>query len=360
MKAFQKYLIIPLIFLFISIPCLSPAQAGIAQAGIAQTGAAPAKASPVYASGKKTASVSDYLSVIVLSDYAAVLDIGESFCLMAVSSDLSRVRFKSSNSSVASVSMYGIVTAKKAGTATITARTSKAEAYCTVIVSPTVVTLNRSSASLQNGASVQLTATVSTNSEVKWKSSAKSVASVDENGLVSAHKPGSAIITASADGTKVTCTVKVLRPSLTLSASSLRLYRCRTKRVTVKTSSGLPVKWKSSKPSVATVDEYGNVTAVKHGSAVISATLDGVTKTCTVTVESPVITLDTQKLTLKKGEQALLTAKVSSGNAPTWTSSNSAVAYVDGSGLITAVDTGKAYIYASEDGTKVRCSIIVK
>ena len=52
--------------------------------------------------------------------------------------------------------------------------------------------------------------------------------------------------------------------------------------------------------------------------------------------------------------------KVSSGNKPAFSSSNSCVAEVDKNGRITAKDAGKAYIYASEDGVKSRVRVVVK
>ncbi|MDD4112014.1 MAG: Ig-like domain-containing protein, partial [Herbinix sp.] len=65
------------------------------------------------------------------------------------------------------------------------------------------------------------------------------------------------------------------------------------------------------------------------------------------------------ELTIKLGTDTLLDAKVSSGNSPEWSTSNSNVATVDSKGRITGIKKGRAYIYAKEDGTKVRCTVYV-
>ena len=119
--------------------------------------------------------------------------------------------------------------------------------------------------------------------------------------------------------------------------------------------------YRSKKKTVATVSNDGTITAVRNGSTVITVSVDGVSATCTVNVEPPVITLSKDTITLKKGESETLLASVSSGQSPVWSSSNTAVARVDkNNGKITAVSEGKAFIYASEDGAKARCRIVVK
>ena len=111
----------------------------------------------------------------------------------------------------------GVVTAKKVGTATITAKAGDKTATCEITVVPTPVTsisLSQTSASLKVDETVTLTATVSpddaTDKTVIWNTSDNSIASVS-NGVVTANRIGNVTITASsADGTKkATCSVKV-------------------------------------------------------------------------------------------------------------------------------------------------------
>ncbi len=306
-----------------------------------------------------TAGSSGSISFIILSKYSANVDIGSDFYIVAATSNGKLPAWKSSNSSIASVNTYGKVTAKKFGTVTITAKIKNAEASCKVTVNKTKITISKASASLERGEKIKLSASASTGSKITWKSSKSSVASVDEDGNVTALKPGETTLTASADGSIVSCKITVKVPSISLSNSSIKLYRNQKFLLTAKVSSGIIPVWKSNRKSVAIVDERGNITAVKNGNALISATVDGVVKTCEVIVEKPVITLSKYDITLKKGASASVIANVASGNVPVWSSSNSNVATVNASGQVTALKKGTAYVYASEDGTKVRCTVHV-
>lgn len=306
----------------------------------------------VYASGG--------YEFVLLDTYQKTMKIGDEFYLFAVTSTGKRASFSSSNSSVASVNTYGKITAKKAGTATITAKIKNGEASCKIHVSKTTITLNKKSIILQNGYSTRLTAKTSTGHAVTYKSNKSSIASVDEDGLILAKKPGTATITVTADKTSVSCKVTVKQPTVRLSKSSLSMYRKDKMRLTVKSTSKSTPKWKSNKKSVAIVDEKGNVTAVKNGVAIITVTVDGVSKTCEVTVKKPKITFAQEEITLRVKETYQAKVVVSSGNQPSYSSSNTNVATVDDKGVITAKGAGKAYIYAKEDGTKERMVVIVK
>jgi uncharacterized protein YjdB len=225
------------------------------------------------------------VSFVILSKYKNTLKIGQSFRLVGVATSGKTVKWKSSKSSVASVNTYGLVTAKKSGTCKITGKVSGAEASCEVTVLSTEIKLNAATVTLENGASFQLKASVSSGSEVTWKSSKSSVVMIEDNGKIYAQKVGQAVITASADGTKKTCKVTVKKPKVTLSQTSLTLAPEKSCKLTAKVSSGRTPVWKSKKSSVASVDDEGTVTALKEGFTIISCTVDGVKKECTVTVK---------------------------------------------------------------------------
>lgn len=108
------------------------------------------------------------------------------------------------------------------------------------------------------------------------------------------------------------------------------------------------------------MDNEGRVTAVKNGIAIITVTVDGVSKTCEVTVKKPKITVGQEQISLTAGETCQPKVTVSSGNKPEYYSSNTNVATVNETGVITAIGRGRAYIYAKEDGTKVRMTVTVK
>ncbi|MDF2590318.1 MAG: hypothetical protein K0S41_4161 [Anaerocolumna sp.] len=301
----------------------------------------------------------DSIAFVILSRYDAVANIGDEINLIAVSTNGKQVTWKSSDSKIASVNTYGTVTAKKAGRAIITAKVKNAEASCQITVNKTKVVINKTSASIERDETLKLSATTSNGSIVTWKSSKSSIATIDENGTVTGIKPGKTTITVKADGTTATCIITVKSPTVKLDKTKVKLYRNQTVKLNATVSSKVNPTWKSNKKSVAIVDETGTVTAIKNGTAIITATVDGVSKTCEITVTKPDITLSSTELSLKKGEQKKLTATVSSGNLPVWTTSNSNIVSVNSNGEITALQKGTAYVYASEDGTKVRCVIKV-
>lgn len=347
MRSLNHYTKLFLIF-FLSI-CLTTAEVGGAFVSPEQC----------YAKTNSNGILNTGLNLVVLSCYEKRIPIDGEFLLIAVTSNLKMPTFKSSNSSVASVDSYGLVTGKKAGTCKITAKVKGGEASCKVTVERSTLTISKTSASMENGAELKLTAKVSTGHDITWKSSSQAVCTVDEYGVVTAKKCGTAKITAKADGESATCKVTVKKPTVSLNKTEAELYRDQTLKLTAKSSNKSEIVWKSSKNSVAMVDDTGTVTAIAHGTARITATVDGVSKTCKVTVKQPTIKLSLSELKLSVGAKKKLKATVSSGADPEWYSSNDTVASVDSEGNVTARQKGKAYIYAKEDGAKASCIVQV-
>lgn len=298
-------------------------------------------------------------SWIFLNDYEETLKIHDTYQLFAFAYGKGDVTWKSSSSSVASVDTYGLVTAKKAGTAKITAKIRGAESVCVITVQKTTIRLNKTQVTLENGHSVQLTATTSNGTIPTYRSNKSSIAEIDETGKITAMKPGTSVITVKADGTTATCKVTVKQPTVQLNKSKVTLYRNQQIQLKATVSSGLKPTWKSSKSSVATVNEEGYVTAMKHGATTITVSIDGVKKTCQITVKQPTISLSASSIQLQAGNSIQLTASVSSGNTVVWSSSNSDIASISSKGKITAKKKGKATIYAKEDGVTVSCKVVV-
>lgn len=293
------------------------------------------------------------------------------------------VTWSSSKTSVATVSSNGLVTAVKEGSATITAKAGDKTATCTVTVAKKViavssVTLNKTSLSLTEQDTFQLTATVNpsnaTDKTVTWTSSNYSIATVDQNGIVTAVAAGSATITAQAGDKIATCTVTVNKKpnpatSITLDYSSLQLARGTTftlqATVLPEDADNKTVTWSTSNKNIATVDKNGNVTAVKAGNATITATCSGLSATCDVTVVVPVtsITLNITSKTLRQNETVKLTATVKPTDATdpsvTWTSSRPGVATVAADGTVTGLSEGSAIITATAGDLTATCEITV-
>lgn len=232
-----------------------------------------------------SAAGGDTIPLIMLSSYRQSIPIDGQFLLIAITSNGAMPTFKSSSSAIASVNTYGVVTGKKSGTCTITAKIKRAEASCKVTVEKSVVKISEQHITLENGACQTLSATVSTGHEVKWKSSSSAIASVDEEGVVTAKKCGSAVIRATADGVSAKCRVTVKKPSLSLNRSQINLYPEEQFQLVARCSSDRPLTFRSSSSAVASVDESGLIIARKKGTATITVKVDGVSRTCKVTVK---------------------------------------------------------------------------
>ncbi|MCH5304609.1 MAG: leucine-rich repeat protein, partial [Ruminococcus sp.] len=127
-------------------------------------------------------------------------------------------------------------------------------------------------------------------------------------------------------------------------------------KTTVKNGKG-KTTYKSSNSKVAKVSSTGKVTGVKKGTATITVTNNGVSKTFKVTVKNP--KLNTSKKTLKKGKTFTIKITGKVGKAK-FTSSNKKVAKVNSKGKVTAKKKGKANITVNTNGIKLKCRITVK
>lgn len=256
-----------------------------------------------------------------------------------------------------------------------------------ISVSVAGVSLDKTEIVLVEGSSEKLTATVeptnATNKNVTWSSDHEAVATVDQNGTVTARNGGQAIITVTtADGSKTaTCTVNV-RVHIGVPVQSVGLNKTELALEVGKTgtleaivepsdATNKNVTWSSSNSEVATVDN-GVVTAVSAGTAIITVTTeDGAkTATCKVTVNAPQtvpvtgVTLDKTSLDLKTGDNTTLTATVNPESATnkdvTWISDKPEIAAVEG-GTVTAKAAGTAIIAVTTvDGGKIAtCKVTV-
>ena len=168
---------------------------------------------------------------------------------------------------------------------------------------------------------------------------------------------------------------EILTDSISLNKTSMSLNKGGSETLTVSRSpssvSYPTITWTSSNTGVATVDSNGKVTAVGNGSATITAkTTDGrnLSKTCTVTVTTPVtgVTVSPATLTLNVGGTYTLSKTISPSDASnknvTWSTNNTGVATVDSSGKVTAVAKGTCTITctSSADSTKKgTCAVTV-
>lgn len=287
------------------------------------------------------------------------------------------VTWTSSNTTVASVTPTGLVTANAAGTANITASCGGKSATCKISAKKPVasVELDQTEITLDAEETYTLKATVkpddATDKTVVWESSKTSVATVDNNGKVKGIDNGVASVTATCGGKAASCKVNVVvkvksvslnQPSATIAVGEEPLTLTAT--ISPNNAADKSVIWTSSNSSVATVNN-GVVTAVDAGTTTITADASGKTATCEVTVIILVesVELNKTELIIKEGTSETLEATVKPVNATnktvTWTSSNTTVATVDSNGRVEAKVPGTSVITATSGEKSATCYVTV-
>lgn len=306
------------------------------------------------------------------------------------------VTFTSSHSTVATVDANGNVQAASAGTTTITATAADGKgAYGTITIKvedmATGVTLSPTSKELKVNETAQLAASVlpaTANQGIKFTSSDETVATVSETGLVTARKEGTAVITATAaDGSEksASCTIKVGATAVDVPVTGITLDQpeitievlkdAKQLKATVEPANATnkDVVFSSSNTNVAVVSNTGLVTAINNGTATITVTSKenpSIMAKCLVKVGAPVlvtdVTVQPAELNLKTDGTYQLSVSVLPSNADergvTFESSNTAVATVSASGLITAKGPGTATITVTakdSSGKKATCTVTV-
>lgn len=255
------------------------------------------------------------------------------------------VTWTSNATSVATVDDTGKVTGVKAGTANVTVKTADggktASSKVTVtdpVVHPTGVTLDKATASLHPGDTVQLTATVApsnaSSKAVTWSSSDETLATVDNTGKVTAKANGSATITVTTtDGSKtatakITVTTLVTGVSLDKTEANPTVGDTVQLKATVKpdSASDKSVTWKSSDESKATVDGNGKVTTKAVGEVAITVTTKNGSKTASCKLTIKATTTTSTSTTTKKPTTSTTTTTKKPETSTSTTSTTSTTA----------------------------------
>ena len=209
-----------------------------------------------------------------------------------------------------------------------------------------------------------------------WKSSKPEIASVDQNGRVTALKEGKAKITATAaNRKKASVTIQVINPNKaqyiafgTTSGNMNVSGSLQLKPVLTPSTAITTLTWSSSKTKVATVDQNGLVKALSEGTAKITVKTDnGKKATYTIKVSDPykptAVSLSFSG-TVTAGKSAQLTPTLTPSTAKTtytWKSSKTSVATVSSAGLVTGVKAGTAKItVTTANGKKASVSVKVE
>ncbi len=303
---------------------------------------------------------------VSISQDSCTLTVGGRLQLEAEAEYPSEFTWSSSQEGVVSVTEDGTITAQGLGTAIITVTAAAATedgfyrgaAFCEVTVENSI-SLNPSSLSVYVGEAGKITAVLLAEEPITWSSSQPEILKVDENGGLEPQKAGHATVTAITEsGVSASCRVTVKQPSLKLkSAATAYLKGALQLEATAKPQG--TVKWKSSNPKVAKVGADGKVTPLKKGTVTITATCNGISKKCKVTVKDPSLKLKTSKATLYEGSVYPLEITAKPAAQLKWKSSNAKVASVSPEGEIVTKKAGSATLTASLLGKKATCKVQV-
>jgi hypothetical protein len=303
-----------------------------------------------------------------------------SFSLTATASSGLAVTYTSSNPAVATVTSAGVVTvvgagstviaASQAGNANYNAATAVTQTFVVTTPAKTnqTITFGALTSKVVGDPNVTLTATASSGLAVTYTSSNPAVATVTSAGVVTIVGAGSTVITASQAGnatynaaSSVTQTLTVTKKTQTVSFDPItgtKTYGDPAFQLTSSSTSGLPITYTTSDPSVATVSSTGVVTIVGAGTVTVTATQAGdgtyastsVPQTIVIGKANQTITFGAITSKVVGDPNFTLTATASSGLAVTYTSSNPAVATVTSAGVVTIVGAGSTVITASQVG----------
>ena len=252
------------------------------------------------------------------------------------------------------------------------------------------VTITQSEVNLLVGGKSSLFVTIipdnANDKTVKWYSSDRSIATVSDEGTVTAISPGkTTIYVSTVNGKTDSCTINVQKEEkvikavdkITLEKTRLNINEGETTTLKYEVSpTGVPthIQWFTSDEEILTVSDVGEIKALKEGTATITVqTLNGKRSTCEVMVSKPKskeIPVSKLKLNYKSIYlQEKLTMQLESYIEPTnatdkiirWVSEDPTIATVSNTGLVTGVKAGKTNVSAiSSNNIYATCSVEVR
>lgn len=341
-------------------------------------------------------------TTVSLNVTAAQLEIGRTVNITATVKDQrdsvmtgKTITWASNNTSIATVSQTGVVTAVGRGQASIVASFEGKSATATIfVVDPTVSSVALTAtlpSTFYVGQTVQATAlpkdglnNTLPNFAVTWTSSVPAVATVSSTGLITAVSAGTTVITATSGGRSGTLNVTVslvpvARVSLAL-VGTAQIGRTVTVTPTLRSANNttLPLTqrsllWASSVDSIAEISELGVITGLAAGTTIITCVVEGKVAVLNVTVTEVAINhlaVTPDSADVKVGEtkqyfvrafdadSVFLSTAAMNGRYITWTTGDNTKAVVSNTGLVLGVTPGETTVTATV-GTKTKSAKVV-
>ena len=294
----------------------------------------------------------DYDEISVSLNKTATL---KASLLPANATEPNSISWKSGDTTAVDVDQNGVITAKKAGTQTIVTCTVSVgsntfTADCLVKIPMKgieSVSFKKEKLDMLLGTDDTLEYTIAPEDHtagtpnVGFESSNNNVVTVDANGKIKAVGIGTATVTVTVDQIYTdTCEITVKHieiKEIILSKKSLTLKKYEKQRISAiiipdNTTMDKNVLWSTDRPSVAIVSD-GLITAIKPGTATITAVAGGITNTCTVTVLDEEM-VETERITwtgtlLDSNKNALKGYKLELGSAIAVTDQNGRFSFVN-------------------------------
>lgn len=270
------------------------------------------------------------------------------------------IEWKSKDPKIATVE-NGVIQGLKPGTTTISAKVGDDTLKCKVKVKRKTFKISHKEATFYVGDEGQV-GIENAYPDIKWETSNAAVATV-ANGHIWTMSPGKATLKATSNGQTVKCVVTVKKrvPRLDQTKVTLLTDQKVVLNILDKASPEDVVQWSSNKKKIASVNEFGEVTGLKKGKAVITAKIGKKKYKATVTVKKRQIKINPAKTTIEKDQHIFLQLlNKKDEDQAVWTTSNDKVVIVAQSGEIAGVKPGKATITAQVGKQKAKAEITVK
>mgnify|MGYP000752550018 CR=1 FL=1 len=271
------------------------------------------------------------------------------------------IEWKSKDPKIATVD-NGVIQGLKPGKTTIIAKVGDDTLKCKIKVKRKTLKISQNEATLYTGEEGQY-GIENAYPDIKWETSNANVVTVAD-GHIWAINPGKATIKATSNGQTVKSKVTVKKRTQRLDQTKVTLLTEQKVVLNVldKKNPEEVVQWSSNKKKIASVNEFGEVTGLKKGKAVITAKVGKKKYKAAITVKKRQIKINPSKTTIEKDQHIFLQVlNKKDEDQAVWTTSNDQVVIVaPDTGEIAGVKPGKATITVQAGNQKAKAKITVK